>query len=92
MANLPSAKKSIKQDARKRVRNRARRSAVKTETKKFLEAIHLGNLQEAQELLVRVTKKIDQVASKGTLHRNTAARNKSQLARRLNAALAAKSG
>ncbi len=92
MANLPSAKKSIKQDERNRVRNRARRSAVKTETKKFLEAIHLGNLQEAQELLVRVTKKIDQVASKGTLHRNTAARNKSQLARRLNAALAAKSG
>lgn len=92
MANLPSAKKSIKQDERNRVRNRARRSAVKTETRKFLDAIHEGNLQAAQELFVRVTKKIDQMASKSTLHRNTAARNKSQLARRLNAALAAKSG
>ena len=92
MANLPSAKKRNKQNERNRVRNRARRSIVKTETRKFLDAIQRGNLQEAQELFVRVSKNIDQVAAKGTLHRNTAARNKSRLARRLNAALAAKTG
>ncbi len=92
MANLPSAKKRNKQNERNRVRNRARRSEVKTETKKLLDAIHRGDLREAQDLFARVSKKIDQVAAKGTLHRNTAARNKSRLARRLNAALAAKAG
>ncbi|MFQ5592097.1 MAG: 30S ribosomal protein S20 [Phycisphaerae bacterium] len=88
MANLPSAKKRIKQNERNRARNRARRSVVKTETKKLLVAIHRGDLQQAQDLFARVTKKIDQVAGRGTLHRNTAARTKSRLARRLNAALA----
>ena len=90
MANLPSAKKRNKQNERNRVRNRARRSTVKTETKKLLNAIQRGDLQQAQDLFALVSKKIDQVAAKGTLHRNTAARNKSRLARRLNAALAAK--
>jgi small subunit ribosomal protein S20 len=92
VANLPSAKKRTKQNERDRVRNRARRSTIKTETRRFLDAIHQGDLQKAQDLFVSVTRKIDQVTAKGTLHRNTAARNKSQLARRLNAALAAKTG
>ena len=90
MANLASAKKRIKQNDRNRARNRARKSAVRTETRKFLDAIHRGDLQEAQELFSRVAKKLDQTAAKGTLHRNTLARQKSQLARRLNAALSAK--
>ena len=63
---------------------------VKTETRKLLDAIHGGNLQQAEELLSTVTKKLDQVAAKGTLHRKTAARRKSRLARRLNSARAAK--
>ena len=63
---------------------------IKTETRKLLEAIHGGELQMAQDLYTRVTKKLDQVAAKGTLHRNAAARKKSRLARKLNAALAAK--
>ncbi|UCE61397.1 MAG: 30S ribosomal protein S20 [Phycisphaerales bacterium] len=91
MANLPSAKKRVKQYERNRVRNRARKSVIKTETRRMLDAIQRGDLQEAQDTFVRVTKKIDQVAAKSTLHRNTAARKKSRLARRLNAALANKS-
>ncbi len=89
MANLASAKKRIKQNERNRIRNRARKSEVKTVTRKYLEAIRLGELQEAQELLSSVTKKLDQVAAKGTLHRGTVSRRKSRLARRLNAARAA---
>lgn len=88
MANLASAKKRIKQNDRNQKRNRARKSAVKTQTRKFLDALHDGNVQLAQELFCRVTKDIDQVAAKGTLHRNTAARRKSRLARKLNVALA----
>jgi small subunit ribosomal protein S20 len=90
VANLASAKKRNRQNERNRVRNRARRSVVKTETRKFTDAIQGGELQAAQEALVSVTRKIDQVAAKGTMHRNTAARKKSRLARRLNAALDAK--
>ena len=90
MANLPSAKKRNKQNERNRIRNRARKSTVKTATRKFLDALHDGDLQTAQEAFVRVTKRIDQISAKETLHKNTAARKKSRLARRLNAALAAK--
>jgi len=89
LANLASAKKRIKQDRRNRARNRVRKSIIKTETRKFFDALQVHDLQTAQDQLSRVTKKIDQVAAKGTLHRNTAARRKSRLARRLNAALSA---
>ena len=92
MANLASSKKRIRQNERNRIRNRARKNKIKTDTRKFQDAIHDGNLDAAKELLVQVTKKIDQTAAKGTLHKNTAARKKSLLARHLNAAQAAKSG
>lgn len=88
MANLPSAKKRIKQNQRNRARNRARKSLLKTETRKFLDAVHDGDAEGARQSFVRVTKKLDQVAAKGTLHRNTVARRKSRLARRLNALIA----
>jgi small subunit ribosomal protein S20 len=89
VANLASAKKRNRQNERNRRRNRARKSVLKTETRKFLDAIQAGDLTAAQEQLTRVTKKLDQTAMKGTLHRNTTARRKSRLTRRLNAAIAA---
>lgn len=86
MPNLPDAKKRVKQNERNRIRNRARKSQLKTETRKLTDAVAAGNLDEAKSALVRVTKKIDQVAAKGTLHKNTAARKKSRLARLVNQA------
>lgn len=83
--NLPSAEKRMKQNTRDRARNRARRSAVKTETRKLLDAIGSGNADAARKAFVTVTKKLDQVAAKGSLHKNTVARRKSRLAKRLNA-------
>lgn len=91
VANLASAKKRIKQNERNRLRNRARKNVLKTETRKLEDAIQAGNLDSAKELFVAVSKKIDQVAAKGTLHKNTAARKKSRLAKHLNSALAEKS-
>ena len=88
MANLPSAKKRMKQDERNRARNRARKSVIKTETRKFLDAIRDGNVDDARTKLAQVTKKLDQTSAKGTLHRNTVARRKSRLARQLNALVA----
>lgn len=89
MANLASAKKRNRQNERNRRRNRARKSEIRTETRKFLDALHSGDLQTAQQQFSRVTKRLDQVSAKTTMHRNTASRKKSRLAKRLNAALAA---
>ncbi len=89
MANSASAKKRIKQNERDRGRNRARKSALKTETKKFLDAVGSGETQVATDALSTVQKTLDQVAAKGTLHKNTVARRKSRLAKQLNAAIKA---
>lgn len=91
MANLFSAKKRIKQNERNRLRNRARKAVIKTETRKLLDAIHDGKIEDAQELYRGLSKRLDQTAAKGTLHRRTAARRKSRLAKQLNAARAAAS-
>ena len=91
MANLPSSKKRIKQNEKRHERNRARKSELKKETRKLLNAINDGDLQAAQNQFRFVSRKLDKVASKGTLHRNNASRKKSRLAQRLNAAMAAKS-
>ena len=92
MPNLASAKKRVKQNERNRTLNRARKSVLKGETKKFLEVLGSGDVAAAKDAFVKVTKKLDQVAAKGTLHKNTVARRKSRLAKRLNAAMAAKAG
>lgn len=89
MANSASAKKRIRQNEKRRLRNRGRKSAVKTETRKFLDLLNKGDLQGAQNAFAAVEKKLDQVAAAGTVHRNTVARRKSRLSRRLNVALAA---
>ena len=86
MANSISAKKRIRQNERRRTQNRARKSAVKTKTKRFLEAVRVGQLDEAQQMFADVQTELDQVGAKGTLHKNTVARRKSRLAKRLNAA------
>ena len=88
MANSISSRKRIRQNTEHRIRNRARKSMVKTETGKFLDLIQKGEFQQAQEALAGVQKKLDQIGAKGTLHRNTVARRKSRLTRHLNAAMA----
>jgi len=91
VANLLSSKKRIKQNERNRLRNRARKAVIKTQTRRLLDAIHDGKLDDAQELYRGLSKRLDQTAAQGTLHRNTAARRKSRLARQINAARAAAS-
>ena len=90
MANLAQAKKRNRQNEKLQERNRARKSALKTETRKLLDAIHNGDLEKAKTQFTSLTKQLDQIAAKGTLHKKTASRKKSRLAQRLNAALAAK--
>lgn len=83
--NTASSKKRMRQNASRREINRARRSAVKTQIGKFLDAVHDKDVERAKEEFRRVTKALDLNAAKGTYHKNTAARRKSRLAERLNA-------
>lgn len=85
MANTQSAKKRMRQNEVRQERNRSRRSAVKTQVRKFLDAVHEKDLSRATQEYRTVTKMLDQTTAKGTYHKNTTARKKSRLAARLNA-------
>ena len=83
MPNIKSAKKRVKVIAAKTAQNKASRSELKTDIKKATTAIENG--AEDKDVLVNAAiKKIDQSASKGLLHKNTAARRKSALAKKAN--------
>ncbi len=91
MAHSLSAKKRVRQNASRRVRNRARKSMVKTQIKGLESAITAGDFNKAQEQFKALTVKLDKIAVTSTLHKNTASRIKSRMARRVNA-LQGKSG
>ena len=85
MPHTKSAKKSLRQDQKRRDRNRAVKKGLRTELKKFLTAVKAGNMDVAKTEFVAVVKKLDKAAARRVIHPNAAARKKSQLARQLNA-------
>ncbi len=85
MPNIKSAKKRVLVAEANNARNRAYRSALRTAVKKADSAIESKDANAAEAVKVAV-KKIDQAASKGILHKNTAAHQKSKLVTRLNKA------
>lgn len=85
MPNIKSAKKRVKVIATKTAQNKAAKSALKTTVKKANTAIETNAADKAEAVKVAI-KKIDQAAAKGLLHKNKAARNKSALVKKLNAA------
>jgi small subunit ribosomal protein S20 len=89
MANIKSAIKRIRQSERRRIRNAAVRTTVRTAVKGVRGAIESGVKDDARVALARTIQILDKAATKGVLHKNTASRKKSRLARQLNA-LAAK--
>lgn len=89
MAHSLSAKKRIRQNEKRNARNRWRKERVKDAVKAFDAAVEAGNLDEAQQLLQQASRVIDKVAATPALHKNAAARRRSQLARKLNAARSA---
>ena len=84
MPNIKSAKKRVKVTAVKNLRNKSINSELKTEIKKANLAVESGAENKAEAVRLAV-KKIDQAAAKGILPKNTAARRKSALVRKLNA-------
>jgi len=86
VAHSLSAKKRIRQNAKRRMINRARKNEVRTAIKKFEKLTTQSADPAGLETQLRLTqKRIDQLVAMGNLHKNTAARKKSQLTRKLNA-------
>ena len=84
MPNIKSAKKRVKLIEKKTLRNNMIKSSYRTAVKKFEEAIEAGKMDEAKVLFADATKKIDQACTKGVIVKNTAARKKSALSKKLN--------
>lgn len=85
MAHSLSAKKRVRQNAKSNTTNRARKSQVKTQTKHFEDALEKGDVAAVEEQLKLVSKKLDKTAATSTMHKKTAARKKSSMAKQLNA-------
>ena len=85
MPNIKSAKKRVKVNKTKAAANKARKSNLKTMLKKADIAVATGADNKAEAIRVAI-KKVDQACAKGLMHKNAAARKKSQLAKKLNAA------
>jgi small subunit ribosomal protein S20 len=86
VAHSLSAKKRIRQSAKRRGRNRWRKDQLKDTVKAFDQAVLDGKLDEAAAQLKVVYRRLDKVAAKGTIHKNAAARKKARLTRQLNKA------
>lgn len=79
MANLPSAKKRMRQNVKRRARNQQYRSAARTYVKRTRQLIAAGNLEEAEETVRLAASTLDKAARKGAIHPNNAARRKSRI-------------
>ena len=85
MPNIKSAKKRVLVIEKKTQINKAIKSALKTQIKKFLASVEAGNKEEATKVYSETVSAIDTAASKGVLHKNNAANKKAKLAKKLNA-------
>jgi small subunit ribosomal protein S20 len=85
VAHSLSAKKRVRQNVRRKTLNRARRSEVKTRVKHLEAVLDEGNVATAEAQFQVLVKKLDKTGTTSTMHKKTAARKKSRLARKVNA-------
>lgn len=83
MPNIKSAIKRVKIAEKRRAVNKMTTSALRTDIKKIDQAIEAG-AEGVKDMAKKTQKAIDQAASKGILHKNTAARRNSRIARAIN--------
>lgn len=89
MANHKSAIKRHRQSLKRRERNRTVKSSLKTVAKKLEAAVIKKDPDEASKILQSAIVALDKAAGKGVIHKNTAARKKSRLSKKVNALTAA---
>jgi small subunit ribosomal protein S20 len=90
VAHSLSAKKRIRQNEKRRARNRARKGLLKDQKKVVLSALQGGDVAKSEAELRKLTQRLDRTAAKHTIHKNAAARTRSRLTKRLNALKAGK--
>ncbi len=83
MANIKSQIKRIKTNEKAHQRNKAVKSELRTQVRKFREAVESGDVEAATAQLRVATRKLDKAVSKGVIHKNQAANRKSAIAKRL---------
>jgi len=83
VAHSLSAKKRVRQNAKRRAINRAHKSQVKTQIKHFEAALSSGDVEAASEQYRLIARKLDKTAARSTMHKKTAARKKSRLSKQL---------
>jgi len=79
VANIKSQIKRNRQSEQARLRNKSVKSALKTSIRRFREAVEAGEPERAQELAREASRKLDQAASAGVIHKNQAANKKSAI-------------
>ena len=84
MENIKQQKKRVLTNEKRRQRNKAVRSAARTEIRKFREAVEAGDKSAAEAQLRVASRTLDKAVTKGVFHRNNAANKKSNMARALN--------
>ena len=88
MPHTKSAKRRLRQSLERRAKNRAIKSAIKTQVRKVRQAIAAGDIATAETELRLAAKKLDRAGVKRMIHPNAAARTKSRLAHLIHAAKA----
>ena len=84
MPNIKSAKKRVKVISAKTLQNKMFKNSLRTTVKKFNLAVESGDKAAAEAAYKDAVKKIDQAAARGIIHKNAAARKKSQFTKALN--------
>ncbi|KMY23367.1 small subunit ribosomal protein S20 [Actinobaculum suis] len=84
MANIKQQKKRVLTNEKRRIRNQAYKSELRTYVRRTREAIASGDREAAQAALNAAGRKLDKAVSKGVIHKNQAANRKSKLAKQIN--------
>jgi len=86
LPNIKQQEKRMRQAERKRIRNKSRKSEIKTYINQFDTALQRGDREESEIYLNMAIQALDKAASDGIIHKNNAANHKSRLMRRFNQA------
>ena len=84
MPNIKQQEKRMKQAEKRRIRNKSRKTEIRTYIKRFETALQRGDREESEEYLNQAIRALDRAASDGIIHKNNAANHKSRLMHKFN--------
>ena len=87
MPNIKQQEKRMRQAEKRRIRNKSRKTEIKTYIKRFESALQRGDRDESELYLGKAVRALDKAASDGVIHKNNAANRKSRLMAKYNQAL-----